>query len=246
MLLPSFSHAPLPSQWPVFPHEAAVPAAQPPAGSATPDETAAQVPSGEDPVSALVHAWQVPVQALMQQTPLAQKPLVHWSVAVQACPFGRFAPQAPLWHSPLTQLASAVQVDGLHAVVDAQTTPPGQAAAAGVEQVPAPLQSPVGVSWPPLQETAPQLTLDGANRQPPFPSQVPSCPQAVESAAQAPAEEPPAATGLQSPVAQVMQVPAQVVAQQIPEMQLACVHWLFLLQVDPSDVVAAQVIVDVQ
>ena len=53
-------------------------------------------------------------------------------------------------------------------------------------------------------------------------------------------------TGLQSPVAQVMQVPAQAVAQQIPEMQLACAHWLFLLQVDPSDIVAAHVIADVQ
>ena len=246
VLLPNFSHAPLPSQWPVFPHETGVPAVHPPAGSASPDETAAQVPSGDEPVSALVHAWQVPLQALVQQTPSAQKPLVHWSVAVQACPFGRFPAQAPLWHSPLPQSASAVQVDGLHAVVDAQTTPPEQAAAAGVEQLPAPLQSPPGVSWPPPQEAVPQLTLDAANRQPPFPSQVPSCPQAVESAAQAPAEEPPDATGLQSPVPQVMQVPVQVVAQQIPEMQLACVHWLFLLQVDPSDVVAAQVIVDVQ
>jgi hypothetical protein len=43
-----------------------------------------------------------------------------------------------------------------------------------------------------------------------------------------------------------MHVPVQVIAQQIPEMQLAWVHWLFLLQVDPSDVVTAQVIVDVQ
>jgi hypothetical protein len=43
-----------------------------------------------------------------------------------------------------------------------------------------------------------------------------------------------------------MQVPAQAVAQQIPEMQAACVHWLFLLQVDPSDIVAAHVIADVQ
>jgi hypothetical protein len=246
VLLPNLSHAPLPSQWPVFPHEPAVPAAQPPAGSASPCETAAQVPLGEEPVSALVHAWQVPVQALPQQTPLAQKPLVHWSVAVQAWPFGRFPAQAPLWQSPLPQSASAVQVDGLHAVVDAQTTPPEQAAAAGVEQVPAPLQSPLGVSWPPLQETAPQLRLVIAYRQPPFPSQVPSCPQAVGSTAQAPADEPPDATGLQSPVAQVMQVPVQVVAQQIPEMQLACAHWLFLLQVDPSDSVVAQVIVDVQ
>jgi hypothetical protein len=56
VLLPYFSHAPLPSQWPVFPHEAVVPTAHPPAGSASPDETTAQVPSGDDPVSVLVQA----------------------------------------------------------------------------------------------------------------------------------------------------------------------------------------------
>jgi hypothetical protein len=56
VLLPYFSQAPLPSQCPVFPHELAVPAVQPPAGSASPEETTAQVPSGEEPVSALVQA----------------------------------------------------------------------------------------------------------------------------------------------------------------------------------------------
>jgi hypothetical protein len=56
VLLPNFSHAPLPSQRPVFPQEVAVPAAQPPAGSDSPDDTTAHVPSGDDPVSALVHA----------------------------------------------------------------------------------------------------------------------------------------------------------------------------------------------
>ena len=56
VLLPNFSHAPLPSQWPVFPHDMAAPGLHPPAGSASPDETTAQVPSGDDPVRALVHA----------------------------------------------------------------------------------------------------------------------------------------------------------------------------------------------
>ncbi|HXT89982.1 MAG TPA: hypothetical protein VN714_12080 [Trebonia sp.] len=67
----------------MFPHAAVVPAVHPPAGSATLAETDAQVPS-PDPVSALVQAWQVPLQAEPQQTPFAQKPLVHWSAAVQA------------------------------------------------------------------------------------------------------------------------------------------------------------------
>ena len=121
------------------------------------------------------------------------------------------------------QSVSAEQVV-LHAVVLAQMRLLAQGAAVPGEQVPLPLQFPTGVSWALLQDCVPQLTLEIAYRQPPFPSQVPSCPHAVESTAQAPPEEPPATTGLQSPVAQVMQVPAQVVAQQIPETQLACVH----------------------
>jgi hypothetical protein len=56
VLLPNFSHAPLPSQCPVLPQEVAVPAAQPPAGSESPDDTTAQVPSGDAPVRALVQA----------------------------------------------------------------------------------------------------------------------------------------------------------------------------------------------
>jgi hypothetical protein len=56
VLLPNFSHAPLPSQWPVVPHELEAPGLHTPAGSASPCETTAQVPSGDDPVSALVQA----------------------------------------------------------------------------------------------------------------------------------------------------------------------------------------------
>ena len=150
-----------------------------------------------------------------------------------------------------TQSASAAQVDDLHAVVDAQThrAETRLFKAAGVApnwRVPRHCRSRWGRVGRRCRRGVPQLTLVTAYRQPPFPSQVPSCPQVVESTVQAPAEEPPDATGLQSPVAQVMHVPAQVVAQQIPETQLACVHWLLLLQLDPSDVVAAQVIADVQ
>jgi len=47
-----------------------------PAGAALPEITFAQVPSAE-PVSAIVQAWQVAVQAASQQTPPTQKPLEH-------------------------------------------------------------------------------------------------------------------------------------------------------------------------
>jgi hypothetical protein len=205
----------------------------------------AQLPGVLPPVLSL-QDWQVPLQAALQQTPSTQLPPMHWSLAVQVEPLPRFAVHVPLKQRPLTQSASAAQVDALHALAEAQTTPPVQALAAGVEQTPAPLHVPAVVSCPPLQAGEPQPTLAIANRQPPFPSQVPSWPQAVESSVQAPAEAPPAATGLHRPVAQVMHVPAQVVAQQMPAMQLACVHWSLAVQVDPSERVAAQIFAAVQ
>ena len=81
---------------------------------------------------------------------------------MQLVPLPDFALQVPLAQRPPTQSASALQVDGLHAVPEAQTTPPGHAAAAGCEQAPAPLQLPVGVSKPLLQDTVPQCTVDVA------------------------------------------------------------------------------------
>ncbi len=158
----------------------------------------------------------------------------------------RFDAHVPPEHRPLTQSPSEEQVGDLQLVADAQITPPGQPVAAGVEQAPAPLQLPAGVSWLPLQDAMPQATLEVANRHPPFPSQVPSCPQAVDPTAHAPPDEPPAATGLQRPVAQVMHVPAQAVAQQTPATQLPWVHWLLVVQAPPSATVAAHVLADVQ
>lgn len=186
-------------------------------------EIVAHVP-GVFPPELSSQDWQVPLQATLQQTESTQKELVHWSFPVQLDPFPFFAVQVPLRHRPLTQSASAAQVPVLHAVVEAQTKPPEHAIAAGVEHVPPPLQVPAAVIRPPPQAGDPQLTLEGAYRHPPFPSHFPSCPQVVESAVQAPLEEPPAAIGLQRPVAQVMHVPAQAVAQQTPAIQFPCVH----------------------
>ena len=39
---------------------------------------AEQVPSTAAPVSAAVHDWHAPLQALLQQTPSTQRPLRHW------------------------------------------------------------------------------------------------------------------------------------------------------------------------
>jgi hypothetical protein len=78
---------------------------------------------------------------------------------VQLAPLPYFPVQVPLRQKPPAQSVSAAQVDDLQAVVEVQTTLPGQAPAAGCAQAPAPLHLPAGVSRPPLHETAPHATL---------------------------------------------------------------------------------------
>jgi hypothetical protein len=53
-----------------------------PVGSALPVATLVQVPVVPDSA----HDWQAPVQALSQQTPWAQKLLLHWSADEQVVP----------------------------------------------------------------------------------------------------------------------------------------------------------------
>ena len=48
------------------------------------------------PVSACVHAWQVPPQAVWQQTPETQFPFTHWLDAPQAAPSASCGPQVPV------------------------------------------------------------------------------------------------------------------------------------------------------
>jgi hypothetical protein len=65
--------------------------AQLPSGS-WPSGIGAHVPS-DCVVSDFAHAWHVPVQAVLQQTPSTQKPEVHWRPDVQAAPLPDFRMQ---------------------------------------------------------------------------------------------------------------------------------------------------------
>jgi len=97
--------APAPSQVPSVPHEAAPWSKQPPWGSPAPAGTGAQVPSDVD--SAQLR--QLPAQAVAQQTPSPQNPLVHSAAAEQGCPID-LRPQLPfvqVW--PAEQSRSLVQ-----------------------------------------------------------------------------------------------------------------------------------------
>jgi hypothetical protein len=60
-----------------------------------PIATLPQAPSTPPPFFAAVHAWQVPVQALLQQTPSAQKPDAHCDAAAHALPFPSAGAQTP-------------------------------------------------------------------------------------------------------------------------------------------------------
>ncbi len=78
---------------------------QTPCGSPAPIGTGAQVPSDVD--SAQLR--QLPVQAVVQQTPSAQKPLAHSLPAEQGWP-GDLGPQLPFTQlCPCTQSASLAQ-----------------------------------------------------------------------------------------------------------------------------------------
>jgi len=86
------SHAPPAAHLPSLPHGGDT--THCPVGACVPASWLAHVPFAA-PVRTFVHAWQVPVQALLQHTPPAQNPLAHWSVPVHAVPSAALGTHAP-------------------------------------------------------------------------------------------------------------------------------------------------------
>jgi hypothetical protein len=182
--------APAPLQAPVVPQvELAIAGHWLAGNGAVPASTLPQVPS-EPPVSAAVHAWHVPVHAVLQQTPLAQKPLPHWLLPVHG------SPMAPMAHVPegpgfiqvsLADSQSALDVhEVLHDVALAQARPPPQAAVVPAMHVPVPLHVLAAVSMPllALQDAARHVAPDAQSSHAPLPLQLPSLPhEAIEAAA---------------------------------------------------------------
>jgi hypothetical protein len=147
------------------------------------------------------------------------------------------------------QSASTVHVALLHAVADAQVTPPLHAVVpVGVTHVPAPSHSGAPRSSEPVHAVVPQLVVALRNRHPPLPSQVPSCPHAVASTAHFVLDDPPAEIGLHRPLAAPVsafehdrQVPVHALSQQIPDTHAPCTHSLLATHVEPSTFFVAQV-----
>ena len=102
---------PLPSQLPSSPHVEAAWLVHWPMGAAVPAVMGKQVPVATL-VSAIVHAWQVPVQAVLQQMPPTQKPLEHCrsSPPVHVAPLACAAVHTPLLQKlPLAHSPSFAQ-----------------------------------------------------------------------------------------------------------------------------------------
>ena len=139
-----------------------------------------------DPVSVMAHPWQVPVQALSQQKPSAQKPLRHWSVALHAVPWSALARQEPVlqWLLDDAQSVSAPHVVK-HAVALAQIKPPGQGCVVPAVQVPVPLHVPSWVRMAPVHVAVPHVVAVDACSHAPAPSHLPSLPH-VELTAHCP------------------------------------------------------------
>jgi hypothetical protein len=142
-----------------------------------PAAAAEQVPT----LPTAVHVWQVPVQAVLQQTPSTQLPLVQSAFAAQAVPFASWATQTPAEQKyPATQSVLAV-----HEVTQAET--PHMKAPhellVTVRQVPVPSQVRAGVSVPAVHDPAAQTVPAAQNPQAPAPLHMPSCPQPVTTSA---------------------------------------------------------------
>jgi hypothetical protein len=133
------------------------------------------------PVPVSAHDMQFPVQAVLQQTPWAQKPLLHSPPAPQDAPSGLRPQLDAVQTLPLVQSVLAVQVAAqlpeLHTYGAHGCDAPGM-------QVPLPSQRPASVSVDPVHDCMPQARPGGYRRQAPAPLHDPSVPQldAPESA----------------------------------------------------------------
>jgi hypothetical protein len=91
---------------------------QRPPGSLPPSGTFEQVPMRPCTVQLMQVPFVCVLQALLQQTPSVQKPLMHWLALLHAAPFGA-RPHVPFVHTfPLEQSALVVH-EVLHSPVPA-------------------------------------------------------------------------------------------------------------------------------
>jgi hypothetical protein len=212
---------PMPSQRPVWPHEAACSSTQMPCGSPRPVSTGQQVPAW----ASWLHETQEPVQATLQQTPSVQNPDAHSELLEHIAARG-LGPQLPATHlTPATQSASELQV-GRQAFVPGSQSNGAQMVAGPGRQRPSPSQTSMLATEAPWHCPGVQTVPAVYFAQAPAPSQVPSSAQ-LEAAAlgQVLAARGAVPFGTNAHVPgdsgrlQTLQVSVQAVAQQTPSTQ---------------------------
>jgi hypothetical protein len=181
-----------------------------------------------------LQAWQVPHDAVEQQTLSTQLPRPHSWALEQVAPSPFLGAQVPLAQkSPETQSVSA-----LHPLLQAVApqTKGAQGVWLGVGQVPVPVQNVVAVATPAVQDGATHITFAGAWVHAPAPLQVPVFPQVPLAAQRACGSASPLPTLAQVPRPfrlQAWQVPHDPVEQQTPSTQLLLPHSWAAVQAAP-------------
>jgi hypothetical protein len=224
----------LPSQKPLLSQLAAPALVQVPVGSVPPPGTGEQVPA----VAASAHERQVPVQAVRQQTPCAQNPVVHSCPSAQVAPGGLRPQEPPVHTAGAAQSASAVQV-ALH--TEAPQWKGKHEVEEGVTHLPAPSHVAPGVNVvPPAGQLGSAQGIPcaylwhaPASHMPLVPQESGLCDGQVLAGSGA-----PAGTSVQAPMAPErahdLQALAQAVAQQTPCAQNPDAHSALLEQNAPG------------
>jgi hypothetical protein len=190
---------------------------------------APQVPSAPLPFFVAVQAWQLPVQAVLQQTPSTQLPLRHWLPCEHAWPVVSTQAPAPLQVLVPVQLGASGWPDGTLVQVPRL---PGTLHAWQVPLQPELQQTP-STQLPLAHWLSCEQLWPAERRQAPAPLQVSGAVQGVVATRSGW----PAGRKAQVPTLPVrlqdMQVPLQLVLQQTPSTQLPERHWLLSEQAWP-------------
>ena len=202
---------------------------------AVPLATLLQVPR----LPVIAHDLHVPVQALLQQYPCAQKPESHSLGVVHAVPIGFSVQRLALQMFGATQSAAAVQLARQADVRGSHVYAPHELVVAAAH-TPAPLHTRADVAVDPVQERATHSVPLTCLRHAPAPSHVPSLPQVDAAAAghcEATRGGSPTSIGLHVPTLPVSehdwQVPVQAVLQQMLFTQ--CPDWQSVSNPDGHD-----------
>lgn len=179
--------------------------------------TLEQVPSAV----ASAHVLQVPLHAVSQQRPCAQKPELHSAAAVHVAPIGLSEHVVPLQMFGATQCASIEQVFLQMPIVVSHWNATHDWFVV-VAQAPEPSHSRGGEYVDPVHDAATHCVPATCRRHAPAPLHVPSLPQVVAAAAGhwlAATGGSPADTGEHVPVLHVMHVPVHAELQHTPPTQ---------------------------